>query len=208
MRIKDDGIETFVLAGLITVSQAQHMHTRLAPRSLTRDLRDNLLIHLCAYPLGEAAPRSGLAELEVFARAVAREPDVWRSELNDPIGRHMIDVAATVTRETRDQGRWDLLLPLGAPSSNHWQAAINVYARVLSSRVVDGFLHPVVATDWLSTWPIPEAYNNPELPGITMIGSAGTLFDAWKFTTDREDIEQQMTEMYRAGTWVQQQRGN
>ncbi|RRQ29701.1 hypothetical protein DK926_02215 [Rhodococcus sp. Eu-32] len=187
---------------MVTVAEAQRMRSARENASVTRDLRDNLLMHLCAYPLGEAAPRSGLAELEVFARAVAAESPMWESELDDRVGRHMLDVAANITRETRAQGRWDMLLPLGAPSTNRWQAAMNVYTRVLSSRVVDGFLHPVVATEWLSTWPIPDAYDDSSIPGIRMIHCATALFSSWKYDrANREDSERQMTDMFCAGTW-------
>lgn len=202
VKIRDDQIEYFILEGSVTVAEAQRMRTMSTPRSVTRDLRDNLLMHLCAYPLGEAAPRSGLAELEAFAHAVNRERSVWVNELVDHVGRHMIDVAATVTRETREQDRWDLLLPLGEPSTNRWQAAINVYTRVLSSRVVDGFLHPVVAAGWLSTWPIPDAYDDPAVPGVHMIHVAGELFGSWKRRDVlRGEVEEHMMEMFRAGIW-------
>lgn len=197
-----DRTEVFILQGLVTVAEAQRMRSACECPSVARDLRDNLLMHLCAYPLGEAGPRSGLAELEVFARAVARERPMWERELGDRVGRHMIGVAATVARESREQGRWDLLLPLGAPSTNGWQAAMNVYTRVLSSRVVDGLMHSIVAADSLSTWPVPDAYDDSSIPGIRMIHCATALFGSWKRDrANREDSERQMMEMFRAGTW-------
>ncbi|WP_143537117.1 hypothetical protein [Rhodococcoides fascians] len=195
-------IDWFLLAGVVTIAEAQQLQSRPAHRSVAWDLRDNLLIDLCAYPLGEAGPRSGLAELEVFGRAIERERAVWERELDDRVGRHMIDVAGTVTRESREQGRWDMLLPLGSPSINRWQAAINVLTRVVSSRTVDGYLHPVLAANWLKDWPINEPSNDPTLPGVRTISSAGELFTVWQEDRPhRSSIEQQMMATFRTGTW-------
>jgi hypothetical protein len=195
-------IDWFLLAGVVTVAEAQQLQSQPAHRSVARDLRDKLLIDLCAYPLGEAGPRSALAELEVFRRAIERERAVWERELDDRVGRHMIDVADTVTRECREQCRWDMLLPLGSPSVNRWQAAINVLTRVVSSRTVDGLLHPVLAANWLKDWPINEPSNDPTLPGIRTISSAGELFTDWQEDRPhRRSIEQQMMATFRTGTW-------
>lgn len=197
-----DLIDQLLLSGAVTVAQAQQLQATPSHRSVVRDLRDNLLIHLCAYPLDEAGPRSGLAELEAFGRAIAREHDAWVQELDDRVGRHLIDVVGTVAKDTLGQGRWDILLPLGSPSTNRWQAAINVLTRVISSRVVDGLLHPALAADWLRNWPVPASSVDPELPGIGTILSANELFDQWQGDRgNRDAVEQRMMDAFLAGTW-------
>ncbi|MDJ0394311.1 hypothetical protein QMK17_13340 [Rhodococcus sp. G-MC3] len=184
------------------MAEARRLQVTPAHRSVARDLWDNLLVHLCAYSLGEAGPRSGLVELEMFGRAIERERAVRVQELNDKVGRHVIAVAENVTRESREQARSDMLLPLGAPSSGSWQAAINVFSRVIISRAVDGLIHPVFASQTLCRWPIPEPSNQPDVPGIHMIVSAKQLLDSWKDERGRRDvIEQQMMDTFRAGTW-------
>ncbi|WP_082521131.1 hypothetical protein [Rhodococcus sp. Leaf278] len=197
-----EDIGHYILAGYVTVAEAQWLQMNPPHRSVVRDLRDNLLVHLSAYPLGEAGPRSGLAELQVFGSAIEREPEVWAKEMDDRVGRHMIAVGRTVTRESREQARWDMLLPLGSPSTDRWQAAINVFTRVISSRAVDGLIHPVLAANSICGWPIPGPLNQPDVPGIAMIGTTKRLFDSWKDDRSRRDeIEQDMMDAFHAGTW-------
>lgn len=198
-----DNIGHYILAGYVTVEEAQRLQTNRPYRSVVRDLRDSLLVHLSAYPLGEAGPRSGLAELQVFGSAIEREPAVWAKEMDDRVGRHMIAVGRTVTRESREQARWDMLLPLGSPSTDRWQAAINVFTRVISSRAVDELIHPVLAANSICGWPIPGPLNQPDVPGIAMIGTTKRLFDSWKDDRGRRDeIEKDMMDAFHAGTWT------
>ncbi|MGF0311869.1 hypothetical protein [Rhodococcus sp. IEGM1428] len=197
-----DDIGHYILAGYVTIAEAQRLQVNPPHSSVVRDLRDDLLVHLSAYPLGEAGPGSGLAELQVFGSAIEREPAVWAKDMDDWVGRHMIAVGRTVTRESREQARWDMLMPLGSPSTDRWQAAINVFTRVISSRAVEGLIHPVLAANSICGWPIPGPLNQPDVPGIAMIGTTKRLFDSWKDNRARRGaIEQDMMDAFHAGTW-------
>lgn len=192
--------EQFLLAGTVTVSEARALRVPLEANDLLRDLRDNVLMHLCAHPMGEAGRSSGLAELEATGRAIQREPEEWEGVLANGIGRHFISVARSVTKENRPDKRWEMLTPLGAPAENARDAAINVFARVISSRVSDGLLHPVVAADRVHTF---EYETTDWLSGIGVMNESKRLLESWKASSSdsRGHIETDMRSLFEACSW-------
>lgn len=195
-------IDRLILTGTVTVAEATQMQLPTAQHSVVRDLRDNLLILLCAHPMGEAGPSSGLAELEALRRAIDRERQVWIEGLNDQAGRHVLKVSVGVTRENRERSRWDILLPLGSPAGDHWGAAINVYTRVISSRVVDGLLHPVLAAESIGGTNRRAVPGDVELLGVKTIDSAKRLYDRWKdVPASRDETVRSMARIFEACTW-------
>lgn len=184
------------------MAEAERLRARPSNVSVARNLRDNLLVLLCAYPLGEAGPRSGLDQLAAFARATERERGAWENELGEDVGRHMLTVARTVTRDSRETSRWDVLGPLGWPPDDRWQMAANVFTRVIASRTVDGLLHPVLAAESLHGWPIPTPSNDENSPGIRAMTIAGRLFVEWRDDRSRRDaVEHSLIEVFRSATW-------
>lgn len=104
-----------------------------------------MLLFLCKFPIRKAGRRSGLAELHAFGLAVVREHTERGCELDDPVGRRLIWVAETGTRENRKIQRCELLVPLGDPSPDRGRAAENIHTRIACSRVQDELMHPVLA---------------------------------------------------------------
>ncbi len=61
----------------------------------------------------------------------------------------------------------------------------------------------VLAANSICGWPIPEPSNQPDVPGIELIGTTKRLFDSWKDDRDRRfEIEQDMMDAFHAGTWL------
>lgn len=195
-------IDRFLLDGSVTLAEARGM--RLPPAPVLRDLRDSLLIQLCAYPLGEAGPRSSLAELQAFGLAFDRDRSSWKDELTDDVGVHMLKVVDGITRENREQRRWDLLIRLGAPSTEDWDVAINVFTRVIASRVVDGFLHPVLGAQSVTGISLRPDATAEEATGVTIVRSSTDLLRAWHDNPrdQRAPIVEAMAKVFRSGLWT------
>lgn len=192
--------EQFLLSGTVTVSEARTLEASPATSDLVRDCRDSRLLHLCKYPMGEMGPSSGLAELEAAGRSIRREPDVWTKGLTDSVGRHFISVARTVRKDNRSDKRWEMLTPLGAPAGDTRDAAINVFVRIISSRVSDGLIHPVLAADRVHTF---EYETTDRVPGVEVMNESKRLLELWKAGSGdaREDIETDMRSLFEACSW-------
>ncbi|MFC9360913.1 hypothetical protein ACFTZB_30605 [Rhodococcus sp. NPDC057014] len=203
MREDQRMVEKFLLQGVITLAEARRLRTPSAQDPFLRDAVDNLLMDLSGYPLREGGPRSGLDQLEYFSKAIAREPTEFAHGLDTRVGKIVLDATSGLTHENRAERRWAILDPLGAPRMDRREAGMNVWVRLLSSRVTDGLLHPVLCAELIAdVGPLSadDAYNSRE---VQINRAAPGLYKTWVSDPGtRDSQEHSMRELFESVSWA------
>lgn len=195
----DEVIQRLVLAGVLTLADAEAMRAR---PPIQRVIVDELLQTLAASALGEANPGRFGFLVEQYKPVVSADPS-WREELPPAIADGLSWATAQYKKSTKPASyEAKVRAQLVPDAASEHQRGLIIAVRTLASRLADGFMHPFLALERAVDLSYAVDPGDEQLAAGAFVVQAVARRDAWTRDAEgRAGLERQVVEELAPLAW-------